>query len=126
MPLRALRLAALSAMNFWIIIPQLPMDMSTRSASTALATRLAWAIIEKKLNSMWFSVTVRDQSRLRGLCAAARACQGRSVFVPARPQNNAGQRTQKNVHRKGAEPPGPRQGFEAENATSSLFFQDFF
>lgn len=48
-------------MHFWIIIPQLAMDMTTRSASTALATRLAWAIIEKKLNSM-------QHSMLRHVC----------------------------------------------------------
>ena len=103
-PLRALRLAALSAMNFWIIIPQLPMDMSTRSASTALAIRLAWAIIEKKLNSMWFSVTMHDQSRTRDGAADAK----------------------KTSTAKGRKRRSPRLGFEANNATRELFFQDFF
>ena len=36
-------------------MPQLPTDMSTRMHSTILATRLAWLIIEKKLNSMYHS-----------------------------------------------------------------------
>jgi len=65
-PSSALRRAARSANSFWNMSDQLPIDMSTSSASTNLATSVAWPMIWKKLFSILTTPPPRPEGGFSG------------------------------------------------------------